>query len=165
MRAVLVACAALSACASPDAAPAAAIACVAERAVYSLPESDAELRLIKTPHSVNAFSDLTVRVTADEQVFWFAFVNSNGYGRSFLGYIADPTAPDAEDPLEIEDAQGDNDLGLFDTQMNYLDTPQSGDPAPHYLYAPGIGVRFWYDASNRTLIPIGMWRLTSCAPA
>lgn len=164
MRAALVACAALGACASPAATPA-MIACPAERAVYSIPESDAELRLLETPHSVNAFSDLAVRVTADGQVFWFSFVNSNGYGRSFLGYIRDPTAPDAEDPLEIEEAQGDNDLGLFDADMKYMDTPQSGTPAPQYLYAPGIGVRFWYDAPNRTLVPIGMWRLSACAPA
>lgn len=137
--------------------------CPAERAIYTMPESTAQLRLMRPAHPVNGFSNLAIRVEAEGHVLWFGFVSSNGYGRDFIVYINDPTAPDAQDPLEIANAPEGDEVGVFDGQMNYLAIPRAGQEAPNYIFAPGIGPRFWYDLSDRTRVPVGMWRLTECA--
>lgn len=139
--------------------------CPAERAIYAIEGSAAELRIVKPPFPASAASDLAIRVQAGEDVLWFSILESNGYGARYLGYISDPTAPDAADPHDAEGESGGREFGLFDADMNaILNTPQAGDPAPAFLYAPGVGQRFWYDRAGRQPIPNGMWRRVTCAP-
>lgn len=137
--------------------------CPAERAIYTIPDSEARLRLMRPTHGVNAFSDLALRVEAAGHVLWFGFVSSNGYGRDFIVYINDPTAPDGESPYEVARAPEGDEVGVFDSDMSYRAIPRADEPAPIYIYAPGIGPRFWYDLPERTHVPVGMWRLTECA--
>ena len=79
--------------------------CPAERAVYALRgEPNASLRLIRTPHALNAYSDLAARVTFEGQTYWFAFVSSLGYSRNYVGLTDDPFAAarleDAGNPVD-----------------------------------------------------------------
>ncbi len=135
-------------------------ACPAERALYASPDGVAALRLVKTPHPVNAFSDLAIRVEARGHVFWFSFVQSMGFGRVFLGEIADPAIEDAPAP----EGDGNNDdLVVLDADLRNLSIPQSGEPAPDYIIAPAIGARFWYDLIDRPSIAAGPWRRIGCA--
>lgn len=164
---------ALSACSTSAARPATPQTCPAERAVYALRgEPHASLRLIRTTHALNAYSDLAARVTFEGETYWFAFVSSLGYSRNYVGLTDDPFAAaqledagSAVDEEQQEPEYNGSELTSFDSNFNVLpNVPQSGEPAPTHLLATGIGSAVWYSEPRRVL-PRALWTFSDCADA
>ncbi len=160
----------LSACASTEYQPE---TCPAERAVYVLRgEPNASLRLVRTPHPLNAYSDLAARVTFEGETYWFAFASSLGYSRNYVGRMEDPfEAARREDSGEDvgeahrEPEYNGSELVTFDSDFNVLENvPQAGAPAPAHLLATGIGSAVWYSTPRRVL-PRALWSFGGCAHA
>ena len=163
---------ALAACATSRPS-ASAIACPAERAVYTLRgEPGAQMRFMRTPHALNAYSDLAARVDFESDVYWFAFNSSLGYSRDYIGRIQDPFFAAAEDDagedageIREEPDFASSELISFDADYNVIAAvPRSGEPAPQHLAATGVGSSIWYSLPRRQL-PKAVWDLTSCADA
>jgi hypothetical protein len=161
---------ALSACSTSTARPATPQTCPAERAVYALRGApNASLRLVRTPHALNAYSDLAARVTFEGETYWFAFTSSLGYSRNYIGLTEDPFEADrrevageniGEEPRE-PDYSG-SELVSFDADFNVLpNVPQAGEPAPSHLLATGIGSAIWYSTPRRVL-PQALWSFSGC---
>lgn len=165
---LLLAALALSACAT---APAAAPRCAAETAIYTLRgQPDAMLRLVRTPHPQNAYSELAARVDFEGEVYWFAFVSSLGYSRNYVGRMDDPfeaarrddAGKDADEEHPEPEYNG-SELHSFDAAYNLIEgVPQAGEPAPAHLVATGIASAIWYSLPRRQL-PRSVWDLASCA--
>jgi len=165
MRSIMIALTlALSACAStPETVP----LCPAERAIYTLrAEPAAQLRTLRTPHALNAYSELAARVEFEGETYWFAFVSSLGYSRDYIGRTEDPFAAaqredDGGDSAEPE--YNGSELISLDARYNLIEgVPQAGEPAPAHLVATGVGSAIWYSIPRRQL-PKSIWDLTSCA--
>jgi hypothetical protein len=169
MRLLVIAAAlAVSACASAQ--PAVAPTCAAERGVYTLRgQPGAMLRIVRTPHALNAYSELAARVDYEGDTYWFAFVSSLGYSRDYVGRTQDPfeaaRREDAGKDIGEEHAEPEyngSELHAFDANYNVMDgVPQAGEPAPAHLLATGIASSIWYSTPRREL-PKAMWDLTSC---
>jgi hypothetical protein len=134
--------------------------------VYALRGApNASLRLVRTPHPLNAYSDLAARVTFEGETYWFAFVSSLGYSRNYVGPTDDPfeaaRREDAGEEQQELDHSG-SELVSFDSDFNVLpNVPQSGEPAPAHLLATGIGSAIWYSTPRRVL-PQALWSFSGC---
>jgi hypothetical protein len=169
MRLVLLAAAiALSGC---TASPPKSLSCTAENAVYKLRgQPGAELRLLKAPHPLNAYTDLAARVSVDGGTYWFTFTSSNGYSRDYMISTTDPfvEAKDEESAqAETENDEGDeadlSEFHAFDAAYNVIEgSPRSGQPAPAHILAPGVGSAIWYSTPRRELNR-SVWDLSACA--
>jgi hypothetical protein len=158
----------LASCASaPNASP----ACPAERAIYTLRgEPGATLRILPTPHPLNAHSELAARVDFEGETYWFAFTSSLGYSRNYIGRTDDPFEAARREDAGEDDGEipqppeyDGSELTTFDAAYNVLpNVPQRGDPAPAHLLATGVGSSIWYSIPRRAL-PKALWDLTSCA--
>lgn len=153
-------------CAAP---PPAALSCPAERALYALRgEPGASLRLMQTPHRLNATSDLAARVEFEGDTYWFGFTSSLGFSRNYIGAIADPLEAarleDAGEESESGELETDSsELVLFDADFDVIGAvPNSGDAAPAHLMANGIASSIWYSEPRRVL-PLALWDLSGCA--
>lgn len=149
------------------------ITCPAETSVYKLRgQPGAELRLLKAPHPLNAYTDLAARVTVGGGTYWFTFTSSNGYSRDYMIPTTNPfeEAKD-EDTAEAEtegDKGGDADLSefnAFDAAYNLIEgSPHSGQPAPAHILASGVGSAIWYSTPRRELNR-SVWDLSACSTA
>lgn len=145
--------------------------CPADRAVYTLRgEPGAVMRFVRTPHALNAYSELAARVDFEGETYWFAFASSLGYSRDYIGRTEDPfeaaRREDAgEDASEVpaEPEYSGSELTLFDAAYNVIEgVPQADDRAPAHVLATGVGSSVWYSVPRRVL-PKALWDLTSCA--
>lgn len=149
-----------------------AISCPAERAIYQIRgEPDARLRIIRTPHALNAYSDLAIRVDFEGDTYWFAFVSSLGYSRDYVGRTVDPFEAAAQEDQGLDPDQrytapdyDGSEIAFFDANFDTIESapPQAGDPAPAHLLATGISSSIWYSVPRRVL-PKALWDLTACA--
>lgn len=164
---------AVSACSTIAAQTATPQTCPTERAVYALRgEPNASLRLMRTPHPLNAYSDLAARVTFEGETYWFAFVSSLGYSRNYVGRTDDPfeaarrgDAGEGAGEEQQEPEYNGSELVSFDSDFNVLpNVPQSGEAAPAHLLATGIGSAIWYSTPRRVL-PQALWTLSGCDSA
>jgi hypothetical protein len=158
----------LSACVT---APLQTAPCPAERAIYALRGQDnARLRLFKPPHAQNASSDLAAIVDFEGERYWFAFTSSLGYSRNYIGRTGDMIEAARREHEGLENGENqpepefdNSEIVLFDAHYNVIESlPQSGDPAPAYLYSTGIGSAIWYSIPRRSLNR-ALWDLTGCA--
>jgi hypothetical protein len=167
----LVIAAALSACASATAqnGPAQASQCRAEMALYRIRGADATLRIMPTPHALNAYSNLAARVDFEGETYWFAFVSSLGYSRNYVGRTVDPFEAAARedaglevDPAYVQPEYDGSELTLFDANFDVIENvPNNGDPAPAHLLATGISSSIWYSVPRREL-PKALWDFVEC---
>lgn len=147
--------------------------CPAEHAVYTLRgQPNAQLRILRTPHALNAYSELAARVDLEGETYWFAFVSSLGYSRDYVGRTMDPfeearredAGEDATNPYAEPDYNG-SELISFDADYNLIEgVPQAGEPAPSHLVATGIGSAIWYSVPRHEL-QRSIWDLAACGEA
>jgi hypothetical protein len=169
MRLILLAAAPLAIAACTASSPK-SLACSTENAVYKLRgQPGAELRLLKAPHPLNAYTDLAAKVSVDGGTYWFTFTSSNGYSRDYMISTADPfVEPKDEESAEAEtedDESGEADLSefhAFDAAYNVIEgSPHSGQPTPAHILAPGVGSAIWYSIPRRELNR-SVWDLSDC---
>jgi len=176
------------------AAPAVAADCPAERAVYGLETEDGPLELgfIPARSMATIASDLYLYLTTPQRTYWFTFSVSNGYSGMTLWPVSDPRSAAAEPdgPRQLLDlyAEGEdsaerqevaNSLRFYalDEDLTFwFVPPNAGEPAPHYVMMPEIGLTLWYNpkaltedaTADRDPIPRGVFQQTKClaeAPA
>ncbi len=171
--------------------PALAVECPAERAVYTLETEDGPLELgfIPARSMATIASDLYLYLTTTQRTYWFTFTVSNGYSGMTLWPVSDPRAPDAEPdgPRQLVDldAEGEDSAERQDVIRSlrfyaldedltfWFEPPMAGEPAPHYVMMPEIGLTLWYGpraltedpAADRDPIPRGIFQQTACLDA
>lgn len=181
----------LLALAATAAVPALADECPAERAVYGLETEDGPLELgfIPARSMATIASDLYMYLTTTQRTYWFTFTVSNGYSGMTLWPVSDPRAADAEPdgPRQLIDleAEGEDEAALQDAVRSlrfyaldedltfWFEPPMAGQPAPHYVMMPEMGLTLWYNpraltedvTADRDPIPRGIFRLTACLDA
>ncbi len=159
---------AASGCVTPTQAPASG--CIAEQALYRIRGADATLRFVQTPHPLNAYSELAVRVDYEGETYWFSYSASMGFSRHYIGQTEDPFEAAAREEAETADSEppapaaesDSNELVLFDANYDVIEAlPQKGGPAPAHVVATGISSDIWYSLPRRVL-PKAMWDFSAC---
>ncbi len=168
--------------------PGAALAteCPAERAVYGLETDEGPLTLgfIPARSMATIASDLYMYLTTTQRTYWFTFTVSNGYSGMTLWPVSDPRAADAEPdgPRQLIDLDADDSperqdavrslrfYALDEDLTFWFEPPMAGQPAPHYVMMPELGLTLWYNpraltedtTADRDPIPRGIFRQTAC---
>lgn len=168
--------------------PALAAECPAERAVYGLETEDGPLELgfIPARSMATIASDLYLYLTTPQRTYWFTFSVSNGYSGMTLWPVSDPRGPDAEPdgPRQLLDLDAEGEdlaerqdvarslrfYALDEDLTFWFVPPNTGEPAPHYVMMPEIGLTLWYSpkaltedaTADRDPIPRGIFQQTAC---
>ena len=150
--------------------------CPAERATWRLDASEGfTLELTDEWPGTPAASNLSMRVRseANRQESWFVFAAAQGHGGLSILPVATPGPQTREDGLEQLDIEDDLEplLGFhaFEADMTALENPpQRGQPAPRFLFMPGLGRAMPYamlpGQRVRETMPIAIWKLDTCRP-
>lgn len=139
-------------------APTAANACSGNVVHYTMDGAEGfELRLEKAKVPL-AWSDFDLFLKTPTRVFRYSLTASNGYSYNYIAQ-EEPALP-AEAVEEGEDHSYR--IYLFDAKMNVGDLPQTGNPAPDFIFIPDLGGALYYGSEPREFLPIAMWRLKDC---
>lgn len=168
-------------------AEAVALDCPANRAIYRFEEQGLafEIRFVEANNFATIASDLYLRLTTPNQLYWFNFNVSNGYSGITLHPISNPYDEIArgDGPRELhldyaEDIEDEILISLrfypMDENLHFLhEPPQSISSAPAFITMPEIGLSLWYNANllteaselDRDPMPRGIFRLAECSDA
>lgn len=162
-------------------APAAA-SCPVEQAVYRLrPNPDFTAGFVRQDRRKVRASDLVLWLKTPQRTYFFSFASPNGYGGTYLVPDIDPRAAAGMSDEEERRATGRASTAIeplsihFDAFEADLDAyewpPQSGQPAPSFLFARGLGPALNYEwtalaggdpGAVRESMPIGMFERAGC---
>jgi len=162
--------------------------CPAERAVYTMATegTDYSVHLIPAQTRAGWSSDLYLRLTTPQRVYWFVFAAAASQGNVRLDPVDDPYAPEAREagPASMiqafrsrwPDAPVDALPSLLrfyalDAELGFmLAQPQQVQAAPAFLLMPELNTALWYHLPaltpdpevERDPMPRGIFRLTAC---
>ncbi len=158
MRVFILASLAVIAAAPAGAAELLAAECPAERAAYTLKEDPAFTAGLV---SAGPSSDIFLFITSPSRTYWFRMGFTLGHGGSYIDPIVDPTLPgtpedgpvsvlpDDTDPAwsELDELRSLLDFHAFGRDLATVGVPHRGEPAPAYLYMPGLTNLMWYSTA------------------
>ena len=131
--------------------------CPVERVVYRMDGTDAVLRLRPDDHH-DVFSDLGAVLTVSGKEWKLRLEESNGLPFDTFSVI------DPSDPTKTVEKGGFR-AYFFDKKVAPSGLPNTGKPAPAYIFTPELSYWFWYGEAipgDRVGIPMKMWKPSGC---
>jgi hypothetical protein len=129
-------------------------ACPADLAVYSHMERGDVSASLSKMQSPKSWSDIQFSINTPSKSYDYEFTASNGYSMQYLVPLPEVAEDDESEGLSVT---------FFDEKLKVLELPQSGQPAPAYIFAPKVGAVIYYGSETQEFVPIGMWKLSGCA--
>jgi hypothetical protein len=129
-------------------------ACPADLAIYSNLESKEFSLSLSKQKDPKAWSDIEISISGPNTNLHYELTESNGYARSFLV------------KLPVKENEDGTNVVFFDKKLRVTGLPQSGRPAPAFIFSADLGVQLYYGSNNSKkpiFMPTGMWKLSGCA--
>lgn len=129
-----------------------ALSCNAEKATYRHMEDKNFTISFAKQKQPKAWSDIQATLHTPSRKLDFEFTASNGYEVQSM-------------VLLTKSVKQDHDIAIsfFNKSLKSLGLPESGELAPHYLFAAELGLWLYYAGLDpQDYIPPGMWKLEKC---